>query len=84
MRSFVAQLRAAHALAFAVTAGQTPDRADLEAAGLGGVTSELFGNRTTGDEGENTLQAELAKVAQTGAPSELTASWNGCPERKAA
>lgn len=84
MRRFVARLRAAHALTFAVATGQTPNRSDLEASGLSGVASELFGNSTKDDEGENPLQAGLAKEAQTGTPSATKASWNGSPAREAA
>lgn len=38
----VSRLRAAHALAFAMSARQTPQRADLERIGLDGVNMKLF------------------------------------------
>jgi hypothetical protein len=81
LRVAISTLRAAHGLAFAMAAGQKPDPVDLDAAGLGGVPSELFGNHI---ERENPLYTKMPKAASGDTPSTIPAPWNSSPATGAA
>lgn len=79
--SAISRLRAAHGLAFAKAVGQPPDPADLDAAGLSDISSEVFGNHI---EREEPLHTKSPKPASGDTSSITPAPWNRSPAHKAA
>jgi len=77
LRRAISRLRAAHALSFAMASCQKPDQTDLAAAGLDGISTDLFGARVDGDE------QRRQPVATNDAPLE-PAPWNRGPATEVA
>lgn len=80
LRRAISRLRAAHALSFAMAAGQKPDRADLDAAGLGDVSTDLFEARVDG--GERPRRERPAPAASDAPPGPK--SWDCGPATEVA
>lgn len=79
LERLVSRLRAAHALSFAMAAGQKPGQADLEAAGLDGDCADFF--NPSGDRKERPRQQPVTVASD--APPE-PAPWDSSPATEAA
>jgi hypothetical protein len=75
----ISRLRAAHGLAFAIAAGHKPHPGDLEAAGLEGVSSDLFEGS---GQVKMTVGIDTPEATPMPAPCGVAVAWNGSPARE--